>query len=74
MTQSTKSRSYPVIDADVHQAMDPGQPALIAYLPERWKQHVAKYGVLRGGLVAVPLLAGGWEIVRSLWADPRRRD
>jgi predicted PurR-regulated permease PerM len=27
---------------------------------------------LIGGLVAVPLLAGGWEIVRTLWVDPRR--
>lgn len=29
---------------------------------------------LIGGLVAVPLLAGGWEIVRTLWVEPRRRD
>jgi predicted PurR-regulated permease PerM len=29
---------------------------------------------LVGGLVAVPLLAGGWEIVRTLWVEPRRRD
>ena len=27
---------------------------------------------LIGGLVAVPLLAGLWEIVRSLWVEPRR--
>jgi predicted PurR-regulated permease PerM len=27
---------------------------------------------LIGGLVAVPLLAGLWEIVRTLWVDPRR--
>jgi predicted PurR-regulated permease PerM len=27
---------------------------------------------LVGGLVAVPLLAGLWEIVRTLWVDPRR--
>ena len=31
-------------------------------------------GGLIGGLVAVPLLAGAWEIVRTLWVDPRRRD
>ena len=31
-------------------------------------------GGLIGGLVAVPLLAGAWEIVRSLWVEPRRRD
>lgn len=29
---------------------------------------------LLGGLVAVPLLAGAWEIVRTLWVEPRRRD
>jgi predicted PurR-regulated permease PerM len=29
---------------------------------------------LIGGLVAVPLLAGAWEIVRTLWVEPRRRD
>jgi predicted PurR-regulated permease PerM len=33
-----------------------------------------KLGGLIGGLVAVPLLAGAWEIVRTLWAEPRRRD
>ena len=27
---------------------------------------------LIGGLVAVPLLAGLWEIVRTLWVEPRR--
>jgi predicted PurR-regulated permease PerM len=27
---------------------------------------------LIGGLVAVPLLAGFWEIVRALWVEPRR--
>ena len=27
---------------------------------------------LVGGLVAVPLLAGGWEVVRTLWVEPRR--
>jgi predicted PurR-regulated permease PerM len=27
---------------------------------------------LIGGLVAVPILAGAWEVVRSLWVDPRR--
>jgi predicted PurR-regulated permease PerM len=27
---------------------------------------------LVGGLVAVPLLAGAWEIVRTLWVEPRR--
>jgi predicted PurR-regulated permease PerM len=27
---------------------------------------------LIGGLVAVPLLAGAWEIVRTLWVEPRR--
>jgi predicted PurR-regulated permease PerM len=27
---------------------------------------------LIGGLVAVPLLAGGWEIVRALWVEPQR--
>ena len=31
-------------------------------------------GGLIGGLVAVPLLAGAWEVVRTLWVDPRRRD
>jgi predicted PurR-regulated permease PerM len=29
---------------------------------------------LIGGLVAVPLLAGLWEVVRTLWVEPRRRD
>ena len=29
-------------------------------------------GGLIGGLVAVPLLAGAWEIVRTLWVEPRR--
>ena len=29
---------------------------------------------LIGGLVAVPLLAGLWEIVRTLYVDPRRSD
>jgi predicted PurR-regulated permease PerM len=29
---------------------------------------------LIGGLVAVPLLAGAWEVVRTLWVEPRRRD
>jgi predicted PurR-regulated permease PerM len=29
-------------------------------------------GGLIGGLVAVPLVAGGWEIVRTLWVEPRR--
>ena len=28
---------------------------------------------LVGGLVAVPLLAGAWEVVRALWVDPRRQ-
>ena len=27
---------------------------------------------LVGGLVAVPFLAGAWEIVRTLWVEPRR--
>jgi predicted PurR-regulated permease PerM len=31
-------------------------------------------GGLIGGLVAVPLLAGAWEVVRTLWVEPRRRD
>jgi putative heme transporter len=31
-----------------------------------------KLNGLIGGLVAVPLLAGAWEIVRTLWVDPRR--
>jgi predicted PurR-regulated permease PerM len=30
----------------------------------------AKLGGLVGALVAVPLLAGGWEIVRALWVAP----
>lgn len=30
----------------------------------------AKLGGLLGALVSVPLLAGGWEIVRILWVDP----
>jgi predicted PurR-regulated permease PerM len=29
-------------------------------------------GGLIGGLVAVPFLAGAWEIVRTLWVEPRR--
>ena len=29
-------------------------------------------GGLVGGLVAVPFLAGAWEIVRTLWVEPRR--
>ncbi|HEY7519041.1 MAG TPA: AI-2E family transporter [Methylomirabilota bacterium] len=29
---------------------------------------------LIGGLVAVPLLAGAWEVVRTLWVEPRRRE
>jgi putative heme transporter len=29
-------------------------------------------GGLIGGLVAVPFLAGTWEIVRTLWVEPRR--
>lgn len=29
-------------------------------------------GGLIGGLVAVPLLAGAWEVVRALWIEPRR--
>jgi predicted PurR-regulated permease PerM len=31
------------------------------------------HGVI-GGLVAVPLLAGAWEVVRTLWVEPRRRE
>jgi predicted PurR-regulated permease PerM len=31
-------------------------------------------GGLIGGLVAVPLLGGAWEVVRTLWVEPRRRD
>lgn len=30
----------------------------------------AKLGGLVGALVAVPLLAGGWEILRALWVEP----
>lgn len=30
-------------------------------------------GGLIGGLVAVPLLAGAWEVVRRLWVEPRRQ-
>ena len=33
-----------------------------------------KLGGLIGGLVAVPALGGLWEVVRSLWVEPRRRD
>ena len=29
-------------------------------------------GGVVGGLVAVPFLAGAWEIVRTLWVEPRR--
>src|SRR5207249_2722818 len=29
-------------------------------------------GGLVGGLVAVPFLAGAWEVVRTLWVEPRR--
>jgi len=29
-------------------------------------------GGLIGGLVAVPFLAGAWEVVRTLWVEPRR--
>ena len=29
-------------------------------------------GGLVGGLVAVPFLAGAWEVVRALWIEPRR--
>jgi predicted PurR-regulated permease PerM len=29
-------------------------------------------GGLIGGLVAVPFLAGAWEVVRALWIEPRR--
>jgi predicted PurR-regulated permease PerM len=29
-------------------------------------------GGLIGGLVAVPFLAGTWEVVRTLWVEPRR--
>jgi len=29
-------------------------------------------GGLVGGLVAVPFLAGTWEVVRTLWVEPRR--
>jgi predicted PurR-regulated permease PerM len=29
-------------------------------------------GGLVGGLVAVPFLAGAWELVRALWIEPRR--
>lgn len=29
-------------------------------------------GGLVGGLVAVPFLAGAWEVVRALWVEPRR--
>ena len=31
-------------------------------------------GGLIGGLVAVPLVAGAWEVVRTLWVEPRRPD
>ena len=30
----------------------------------------AKLGGLIGALVAVPLLAGGWEVLRVLWVEP----
>jgi len=30
----------------------------------------AKLGGLVGAVVAVPLLAGAWEIVRVLWVEP----
>ena len=33
-----------------------------------------RLGGLIGGLVAVPLLAGAWDVVRTLWVEPRRRD
>jgi predicted PurR-regulated permease PerM len=29
-------------------------------------------GGIVGGLVAVPFLAGAWEVVRTLWVEPRR--
>ena len=29
-------------------------------------------GGLVGGLVAVPFLAGAWEVVRTIWVEPRR--
>jgi predicted PurR-regulated permease PerM len=29
-------------------------------------------GGVIGGLVAVPLVAGAWEVVRTLWVEPRR--
>jgi predicted PurR-regulated permease PerM len=31
-----------------------------------------RLGGLVGGLVAVPFLAGAWEVVRTLWVEPRR--
>jgi predicted PurR-regulated permease PerM len=33
-----------------------------------------KLNGLIGGLVAVPLLAGAWDVVRTLWVEPRRRE
>jgi len=29
-------------------------------------------GGVIGGLVAVPFLAGAWEVVRTIWVEPRR--
>jgi predicted PurR-regulated permease PerM len=33
-----------------------------------------RLGGLVGGLVAVPFVAGAWEVVRTLWVDPRRAE
>lgn len=42
-------QGVPVIDADVHQAMVPTQPEILAYLPTRWRRYIDEYGIVRGG-------------------------
>jgi predicted TIM-barrel fold metal-dependent hydrolase len=38
-----------IIDCDVHPAMNPITPDVLAHLPQRWRDHVAEWGAIRGG-------------------------
>jgi len=40
---------YPIIDTDVHPDFNPGKPSVIARLPQRWREYVAEYGIVRPG-------------------------
>jgi predicted TIM-barrel fold metal-dependent hydrolase len=38
----------PIVDTDVHPAMNPAVPGVMAYLPDRWRDYVTEIGVMRG--------------------------